>query len=151
METLCGASTATPPTVEPCTCSPSVTWTSVTRTRIGSTNLRHPSTLSYSIPNVIPSTAKEVRIYISAQTGGSDRGAYQQLKIFTQEGSARYEQYLFLQSWAQNAINSNSENMWFPMPTNRRVYLTVQTDQGPNCEAELFAIGYRWTCVRQCE
>ena len=140
VDTLCGAGTPTPPTAQP---SPSVTWTSVPITSIGSTNLRTPSTFAYTIPNVIPSTAEEVLIYAFLQSGNANPNIAQHVKIFTQEGSSSYEKYLFVKSWDQNAINTNSDNMWFPMPSNRRILMTVTRDQGNNCAAELTAIGYR--------
>ena len=105
--------------------------------------MRTPSTFSYTIPNVIPSTAKEVLIYAFLQSGHANQGTRQNVKIFTQEGSNRYEKYLFVKSWNQNAINTNSDNMWFPMPSNRRIMMTVTIDQGNSCAAELNAIGYR--------
>ena len=57
--------------------------------------------------------------------------------------TTRYEKYLMVYSWSQDAISTNSDNMWFPMPPNRRVYLTVPTAHGANAGARLFAIGYR--------
>ena len=139
MEALCGVSTSTPPTVQ---YSPSLTWTSVPRTTIGGNNLRTPSTFSYTIPSVIPTSAKEVLIYALIHSGGALRGG-QHVKIFTQEGSNRYEKYLYMFGYPQDAINTNSDNMWFPLPTNRRIMMTVSNDQGDNCKAELHAIGYR--------
>ena len=143
MEALCGASTATPSADQSCTCSPSVTWTSVPITRIGGTNLRHPSTFSYTIPDVIPSTAREVLIHASLHSGNALPDRSQHLKIFTQEGNNRYETYLYVLSYSQPAYNTNSDNMWFPMPSNRRIMMVVSTDEGPSCGAELHAIGYR--------
>ena len=143
MEALCGAGTATPPAFQPCTCSASVNWTSVPITRIGGTNLRTLSTFSYTIPNVIPSTAKEVLVHASLHSGTALSGIPQHVKIFTQEESNRYEKYLYVLSFNQPAFNTNSDNMWFPMPSNRRIMMVVTRDEGPNCGAELHAIGYR--------
>ena len=118
------------------------TWTSVPRTFIGYTDMQYPGTLSYVIPSVIPSTAKNVLVHATMLTGTANTVS-QNIKIFTQDGSDRhYEKYLFSFSYPQNAINTNSDNMWFPMPVNRRIYMTVTHDSGPNCGAYLFAIGY---------
>ena len=140
MEALCGAGTATPPTVQPL---PSVTWTSVPITSIGGTDLRTTSTFSYTIPNVIPSTAKEVLIYATLHSGTALSGVSQHVKIFTQEDSNLYEKYLYVLSFNQLAYNTNSDNMWFPMPSNRRIMMVVTRNEGPNCGAALHAIGYR--------
>ena len=66
IEELCGGSSGTIPTVRN-------TWKSVPMTTIGSTNLRHPSTLSFDFPNVIPSTAKNVLIYVAIQCGKANQ------------------------------------------------------------------------------
>ncbi len=119
------------------------TWTSVPLTEIGSTDLRHPNTFSFVVPEVIPSTAKNVLIYAAAHCGSAIKGSKTHLKIFTDEGrDQRYEKYLYMHSWTQTAINTNSDNMWFPMPTNRRIYMTVDKDHGAHCGAYLHTIGY---------
>ena len=75
--------------------------------------------------------------------GTANRGTILHLKVFTQDGSnKRFEKYLYMHTWNQVAINTNSDNMWFPMPINRRIYMTVDMDAGPNCGAHLYAIGY---------
>ena len=132
---LCGGTTVTAPTVRN-------TWTSVPITSIGSTNMRHPNTFSYVIPSVIPSTAKNVLVYATMYTGYAI-SVPQSIKIYTQDGSNKhYEKYIYSRSYPQSAVNTNSENMWFPMPTNRRVYMTVTHDAGSNCGANLYVVGY---------
>ncbi len=113
VEALCEGTSVSIPTVRN-------TWTSVPITSIGSTNLQHPNTFSFVIPSVIPSTAKNVLIYALMHCGQANRGTELHLKVFTQDGSnKRFEKYLYMFSWNQNAINTNSDNMWFPMPINR--------------------------------
>ena len=105
--------------------------------------MRHPSTFSYVIPSVIPSTAKNVLVYATIHCGHALPNVQQHIKIFTQDGSnMRYEKYLYMLTWNQGAINTNSENMWFPMPINRRIYMTVYKDAGTYCGAGLYAVGY---------
>ena len=119
------------------------TWTSVPLTHIGGTNLRHPNTFSYVIPSVIPSTAKNVLVYAAMHCGTANRDVGEHIKIFTQDGSnMHYEKYLYVYTWNQSAINTNSDNMWFPMPINRRIYITVDKDAGPSCAAGVYAVGY---------
>ena len=144
IQQLCGSSvTAAPGQQQQCNCSYPVTWTSVRMTRIGSTNLRHAGTLAYIIPSVIPSSANEVLVLANIRCGNSSPGPHQYIKIYTQQETRHYEQYILMESWTQNAINTNSDNMWFPMPTNRRVYIEVPTAHGIDCLAKLEAIGYR--------
>ena len=120
-----------------------ITWTSVPLTQFGYTNLQHAATLSFTIPSVVPSSAREVLIHAGVSTGWSDDGPQQFIKIFTQIGITKYEKYLLMHSYPQSAINTNSDNMWFPMPPNRRVNITLQTAIGGNAVVYLHAIGYR--------
>ena len=143
IESMCGNSTPTSTSPPIQQYYHPVNWTSVTKKYIGSSNLQHASTMTFTIPNIIPSSAREVLIFVGANIGGSNRGPYQDVIIFTQIGTTRYEKYLTLYSWTQNAINTNSENMWFPMPPNRRVYLTVPARHDRNARVRFFAIGYR--------
>ena len=142
IESMCGNSipTSSPPLIQQY--DHPVNWTSVTKTHIGSSNLRHVSTITFTIPNIIPSDAKEVLIFVSVESGRARNGHAQDLKIFTQIGSTRYEKYLTVLAYPQEAWNTNSDNMWFPMPPNRRVYLTVPAVHGGNVGARLFAIGH---------
>ncbi len=136
MEALCEGTSVTIPTIRN-------TWTSVPLTAIEGSNLRHPNTFSFVIPNVIPSTAKNVLIYTTMLCGHSSVGTTLHLKVFTQDGSnKRFEKYLYMLTLNQNAYNTNSDNMWFPMPINRRIYMTVDRDVGGGCWAHLYAIGY---------
>ena len=126
-------------------CDAQYPWVSVQLTKIGNSNLKQAEKFAYDIPSVIPNTAREVFILVGAYQGNfSIQGAPPDfLKIYTQQGNNTYEQYLYLYSYIQNSFNTNSENMWFPMPSNRNIFLEVPIPQGSNCAAELYAIGYR--------
>ena len=139
------APTTTPPAMPQCNCPctyPSY-WISVQRTVIGSSTLREATTNAYVIPDIIPSSAREVLVFVGANIGYSNIGPYSDLKIFTQIGTTQYEKYLRLYSYNQVAYNSNSENMWFPMPPNRKVYLTVPKPYGESVVIGFYVIGYR--------
>ena len=142
LDQLCGINqtsiTAQPP---PSWHSP-YNWTSVPKTHIGSSDLRDAATFSYPIPDSIPSSALEVLVYAGLHSGSTNEVS-NDFKIYTQIGDKRYEKYLYLESWEQNAINTNSDNMWFPMPPNRLVYLTVSVGLGDNAGVYLYTIGYR--------
>ena len=144
IEGVCVLDEPTPPapTVPPCNyCQ--VNWTSVTKSLIGESDLTHAGTLSYTIPSVIPSNAREVLVHARVHSGWSNRGPHQDIKFFTQVGTSKFEKYLYLASWDQFATNTNSDNMWFPMPPNRRVYLNVPAAHGANAGSRIYAIGYR--------
>ena len=150
VQTLCGSSTASPsvttqpPPAVQCDCAPPVNWTSVTRTRVGSTHSRSTGTLAYGIPSVIPSSAKEVLILASATVGNSGpsgRGHY--IKIYTQQDSQQFEKYIYIVTYPQNAVSTNSDNLWFPMTTGRQVFVELTYAHTDSLKFFLHAIGYR--------
>ena len=141
LDQLCGISQTS--MVTPQSWHSPYNWTSVPLTSIGSSNLQEAATFSYTIPNTIPSSALEVLVYVALNSGPSNK-ATNHLKIHTQIGTKRYEKYLFLQPWDdQSGVSYNSDNMWFPMPPNRLVHLTVTAALGDNAEVFLYTIGYR--------
>ena len=106
--------------------------------------LTHPGPVqSYVIPAVIPSSAKAVLIYGFLESGYSNRDVVQDITIFTEgvRGYPRYKKYLFVHSYDQHAWSFNSDDMWFPMPSNRRVYVQYPKYIS-GCSLTLSAIGY---------
>lgn len=119
-------------------------WTSVALTQFGHSNFRSTHTVSFIIPSVIPDDAKEVLVYVHFHAGTTGPTALNNFKIYTEKEGNRYEKYVGLFSYApQNAVNSNSDNLWFPMPPNRRVYLTAPRALDRHTAGYLYAIGYR--------
>ena len=152
IQTLCGSSTPPPTTAQPppvvvqqqCDCNPAVNWTSVSMTSIGSSTLRQTGTTAYDIPSVIPSSAKEVLVLADVRVGYSgpvDRAHY--IKIYTQENQKQYEKYILLYSYNQDAWNTNSDNLWFPMTSGRQVFVELTYAHSGNLGIYLHAIGYR--------
>ena len=150
VQALCGNSTPPPmtqptPVQQQCDCSIAVNWTSVSMTQIGSSQLRQTGTLAYDIPSVIPSSAKEVLMLASVfvgTTGPSSNGLHY-IKIYTEQNSIQYEKYLMIYSWPHNAINTNSDNLWFPMTTSRQVFVKLSVAHTGYLRFHLHAIGYR--------
>ena len=121
----------------------SVPWTPVNKTQIGSDDLNAATTLSYSIPSIIPSTAREVLVYPTVRCGTStiDMGA--DITYYVEVNGVRYEHFLYMHGYPQNAYNTNSDNMWFPMPSNRMVYVEVPLAFPRYCHTFVSVIGYR--------
>ena len=108
-------------------------------------NLHQAATFSYIIPSVIPSDANNILIYAVAGLGPPKDGLYAiegDIIIFTQDGSnEHYEQHMTLLAWTSN-WRVDTENMWFPMPANRRIYITVPVSIANAGGFYLYAIGY---------
>ena len=104
-------------------------------------------TYQHSIPSAIPDAAREVLLYATVFCGLITPHINTDIAIYTVVGNERFEMYMYLRmyGWNQLAINTNSDNMWFPMPSNRLVYVQVpSTYSGAGvCGFRLSATGYR--------
>ena len=119
-------------------------WNSIPLTRIGDINTRTTATQTFQIPSTIPQTAKEVLVYAYIIAGAS-QSAFIHVKIFTEQShTRRFEKYLSLQTWNQNAHTMTADNMWFPLTPNRRVYLSLSTIIPGNAAGHIYIIGYRY-------
>ncbi len=121
-----------------------VTWTSVARTEIGNTNFRSTGTLTFEIPDIIPDDAIEVLVYAYFRVGTSS-GSESHFKIYTEgDEGEEYAKYISLfPSNSRNHWDTNSDNMWFPMTSSRRIFLNVPSALSININGFLHAIGYR--------
>ena len=100
------------------------------------------------ISTIVPNNATDVLFYVYVEAGYSDKIVQQDLKLYTANDTKQFEKYLRITGYPkQVAFNTNSENMWFPMPDNRLVYLQVPHMQGDAVILELFLIGYRYCTV----
>ncbi len=112
-------------------------------TYIGGTNFRSTGTLSYEIPDIIPDDAIEVLVYAYFYAASSS-GSQSHFKIYT-EGDKRVEYAKYITVIPDNGYHwdTNTDNMWFPMPSSRRIFLNVPNALGSSIYGELHATGYR--------
>ena len=131
---------------DPEICACQRTWKSIGLNRIGGSNFRStavPATFSYEIPDTVPDDAKEVFLYARFYTGNGG-GITSHFTIYTEEGDDKYQQYITLDGYSSHARwNSNTDNLWFPMPSNRRVFLVVPNTHASDAGGELYVTGYR--------
>ena len=120
-----------------------VPWTPVNRTEIGQHNLNTATTLNFIIPSLIPNTAQAVLLYVTAHCGFStiDMGA--DISYYVVVNGTRYEHFLHMFGYRQQAHNTNSDNMWFPMPPNRLLYVGIPQEFPRNCHTYVSVIGHR--------
>ena len=153
VQTLCGSSTppplppstAQPPQVQQqCDCSRAVNWTSVPMTRIAYSNVRHTGTLAYDIPNVIPNSAKEVLVLASVIVGNSGPvNTVHYVKIYTQQNSQHYEQYIMFRSAERRTWDINTDNLWFPMTSSQQMFVELTSAHTDYVIFTLHVIGHR--------
>ena len=118
-----------------------VPWTPVNKTEIGRHNLETATTLSFTIPNLIPDTAQAVLLYATVFCGYSSNRGPTDLSYYVVVNGTRYENFLHMHGYRQSAINTNSDNMWFPMPPNRLFYVDIQ--RVDSCYTFISVIGYQ--------
>ena len=120
-------------------------WTPVNITEIGSDLLHVATTLAYSIPpDVVPDAAVEILLYSTVFCGSTSRGVSANIVFYVEDGDGiLYRKFLYMVGWDQLAYNTNSDNMWFPMPSNRMVYVEVPVAFRDYCYARVSVIGYR--------
>ena len=122
----------------------SVPWTPVSIIQIGSSDINSVATLNYTIPStVVPDTAKAVLIYPTTRCGYSNADMGADLSYYVVVNGTRYEHFLHMHAYRQNAYNTNSDNMWFPMPPNRQLYVGIPQAFPNNCHTFVSIIGYR--------
>ena len=119
------------------------TWTPVNLTSIGSLSLGTASTFHFQIPDIIPHTASEFLLYAYFACGTAGIQKENDIIFYVEDGGVRFEKFLYLRSFNQVAWNTNSDNMWFPMPADRQIHVNVQAAIPRNCYARLYTIGYR--------
>ena len=125
--------------------SPAVTWTSVPMTSIGSSELHHTGTLAYDIPAVIPSSAKEVLVLATVHAGNAGpNDCIHYIKIYTQYNQGRrYEKYIVVKSYKQEAWSTNSDNLWLPVTADRKIFVELNKAHTGNIDFTLHATGHR--------
>ena len=72
----------------------------------------------------------------------SDR--FSTMEVHTEMNTTRkFVKYFPLRTWRQSAYSSVSENMWFPLTSNRRVYVKLSVALGERVAGSVNVIGYR--------
>ena len=127
-----------------CNCSYPVNWTSVSTTSFVNAGFQEASIRAFTIPSVIPSTAREVLLYVVIQVGSTGpHFGWDYVQLYTQEKSVKYTKLLGFATYEQEAWSTNSENMWFPMTTDRQLYVQMFNAYTGHIYFFVSAIGYR--------
>lgn len=119
-------------------------------THLGGFSAGTPQGCTYQLrlpTNLIPGDAKEILLHVAVCVGSSlpNPESYW-LGVYVKEGETKFSKASRLTTTKQNAFNDNSENMWFPMPADRSVYLDVAKKHSPierNAKCNIYVIGYR--------
>jgi hypothetical protein len=63
--------------------------------------------------------------------------------FYVMHNGLRFEKFLYMHSYNQGAWNTNSDNMWFPMPTDRLIHIEITVAIDSGCPALFYVVGYR--------
>ena len=77
-------------------------------------------------------------MYAEVQAGQSSPDKTSRLKLYTEEGCERYEQYIVVRTYDQNAWSTNSDNMWFSVTESRRLHMEIPDSHTGNVSANSF-------------
>lgn len=104
-------------------------------------------TRSFKIPDVVPDWAKDVFLYVSIFNGTTPKPITvdeEDIEVSVSVGGAEYRQYIYVRPYSQDSFNTNSENMWFPMPPTRMVQVkTTAAIPEVHTGLRICVIGYR--------
>ena len=106
-------------------------------------SLENATSYNFQIPNVIPLTARELLVYASVKCGTARLRRFGDIILYVMCNGLRFEKLLYMHGHEQAAFNTNSDNMWFPVPADRLMHLEITVAVPGNCLALLSTIGYR--------
>ena len=110
---------------------------------IGSASMNQPGTYQFSIENIVPDTATQFLIYATAYSGNTrDPTIFIDISVFVFIDEKRLTQHLFVIGYPQDAYNTNTDNMWFPVPSSKIINVQVPVGIPGISEFVLRAIGY---------
>jgi hypothetical protein len=116
----------------------------IAKKHVGSFDLQK-SAVSFNLPSsTIPPGASEMLVYAGVFFGNCPGGNIQDIKISVNANGVSYDQFIFMRYYLQAAWNSNSDNMWFPVPSDGKI--NIQIPEVRNCAHDglyVYLIGYR--------
>ena len=91
----------------------------------------------------MPDTATQILIYTTAYSGNTrELSIFMDVSVFVYIDERRLSQHLSLIGYPQDAYNTNSDNMWFPVPANKIVNVEFPYGVPGISEVVLRAVGY---------
>ena len=98
----------------------------------------------FSIAGIIPDTATQFLVYATIHCGGNlvEPNVFVDVSIFVNIDGMRLSKYLEVVGYPQDAYNTNSDNMWFPVPSTMTVFVEVPYPVYGICRFRLTATGY---------
>ena len=119
-------------------------YTSIKSKLIGVFDYKSKSPTYLEIPEEIPSSAKSVLVLAYLSTGAEGPERTFMTELWTEIDGEKCKKAIRGTRYPQSAISYSSENMWFPIKTERRIHIQCDDIQSENCHnLEVFVLGYR--------
>mmetsp|Transcript_8384 Transcript_8384/g.13773 ORF Transcript_8384/g.13773 Transcript_8384/m.13773 type:complete len:203 (+) Transcript_8384:60-668(+) len=96
----------------------------------------------FVIPKDIPNKCKKILVYMTFDSGGSTPDRYPNITIQVNAHYRVYKHYLQAHTYAQNAWAFNSDNVWLPMPKDRKITMFQSQVYGGNAGGSIRIIRY---------
>ena len=110
---------------------------------IGQDTFNYQRTFTYSIANIVPDTATQFLVYATTWCGNTKEPiTFIDIPIYVTVDGRRLSKYLFIIGYLQDAYNTNTDNMWFPVPSDKIINVEVPQSVPGICKFKLTAIGY---------
>ena len=124
--------------------SESATWRSMAKTYIATLRLENATTYNFRIPGNIPLAAMEFMVYGIVRCGNTLLQKEGDIIFYVMNNGLRFEKFIYMHSHLhQYSRNTNSDNMWFPMPADRLLHVEITMASPGKCRALIYTIGYR--------
>ena len=97
----------------------------------------------FDLPEDLPRSAREILLFIFVDIGWSKPNRRISLKVFTQVDGRHQAHYMSLHTYEQHSFSTNSDNIWLPVGSDRKVYVDVPHTCERGLEGCVCLIGYR--------
>ena len=96
----------------------------------------------FPLPSSIPDSAKEFLVYAYFKAGYS-KSAVANARFYTQDTNGQYSKYMRVRGYNQVAHTVTSDNMWFPLTSQKTLQLQLSHVMEGNVVGHVNVIGYR--------
>lgn len=99
--------------------------------------------LDFSLPDDLPKNTREILLFVFVDIGWSKPKGLSFIKVFTKVDGVHHSHYIAMHIYDQNALSTNSNNVWLPMGSDRKVYVEILIKGKYGIEGSVYLIGYR--------
>eukprot|EP01084_Bolivina_argentea_P174867 302873_1 len=96
----------------------------------------------FNIPKDIPNKAKKILVYLTFNSGCVNGTSHPNITINVNAHYKVFKHHLNSMTYGQNAWAFNSDNMWLPMPKDRKITLTQSQAYSGNAGGSIKIIRY---------